>query len=156
MIWYVAAMSFLCWSIYCLAWTVQNSLFWPSSECTTYYFSTTDKKVKLSFYIAQFSVRWTAQGALHFWHRSVHSGANSASLVSEAAMKTITHISSTIWSQILIYTAEWTGASWRERKCPIFETVAKGIRTRVLSIASPPFYHWATAYGRCYFSLTIM
>ena len=31
-----------------------------------------------------------------------------------------------------------------KRKCPNFETVAKGIRTRALSIASPAFYHWAT------------
>ena len=40
---------------------------------------------------------------------------------------------------------EWTEASGRERKCPNFETVAKGIRTRALSIASLAFYHWATA-----------
>ena len=38
----------------------------------------------------------------------------------------ITHISTT--AQILIYTADWTewpGASWREQKCPNFESVAK-------------------------------
>ena len=28
-------------------------------------------------------------------------------------------------NQVLIYTAERTGASWREHKCPSFETVAK-------------------------------
>ena len=32
------------------------------------------------------------------------------------------------------------GRQWRERKCPIFETVAKGIRTRAPLIASPAFY----------------
>ena len=37
------------------------------------------------------------------------------------------------------------GDSEENEKCPIFETVAKGIRTRALSIASPAFYHWATA-----------
>ena len=52
----------------------------------------------------------------------------------------------TVCSQVLIYTAEWTGASWRERKCPIFEMVAKGIRTRSLLIASPAFYRWATNF----------
>ena len=36
----------------------------------------------------------------------------------------ITHISTTVYSQeqVLIYTAEFTGASWRERKRPNFET----------------------------------
>ena len=37
------------------------------------------------------------------------------------------------------------GRQWREGKCPIFQTVAKGIRTRAHLIASPAFYHWATA-----------
>ena len=60
------------------------------------------------------------------------------------AQRLFTHISTTVYSQVLIYTAESTEASWRERKCPNFETVAKGIWTRALSIASPAFYHWAT------------
>ena len=38
----------------------------------------------------------------------------------------ITHISTTVYSQVLIRTAESTGRQWGERKCPIFETVAKG------------------------------
>ena len=37
------------------------------------------------------------------------------------------------------------GHHWRERKCTIFETVAKDIRTRAHLIASPTFYRWATA-----------
>ena len=37
------------------------------------------------------------------------------------------------------------GRQWREQKCPIVETVAKGIRTRAHLIVSPAFYHGATA-----------
>ena len=51
-----------------------------------------------------------------------------------------THISTTGYSQVIIYTAEWTETRRRERKCPNFETVAKEIRTRALSIASSAFY----------------
>ena len=36
------------------------------------------------------------------------------------------HISTTVYIQVLIYTAEWTGATWRERNCPNFETAARG------------------------------
>ena len=54
-------------------------------------------------------------------------------------------------ARVLIYTAEWTGASWIERKFPNFEMVAKGIRTRALSIASPAFYSRATALHDTYF-----
>ena len=56
------------------------------------------------------------------------------------AQRLFTHISTTVYSQVLIYTAESTEASWSERKCPNFETVTTGIRTRDLSIASPAFY----------------
>ena len=37
------------------------------------------------------------------------------------------------------------GCQWRERKCPIFETVAKGDSNPAHLIASPAFYRWATA-----------
>ena len=57
-------------------------------------------------------------------------------------------IKTTVYSQGLIYTPEWTEVSWRERKCPSFETAAKGIRTRASSIESPAFYRWATAPQR--------
>ena len=40
----------------------------------------------------------------------------------------------------------WTGASWRERKCPNFETVAKGIQTRALTIVSLVFYRWGNGF----------
>ena len=56
------------------------------------------------------------------------------------AQRLFTRISTTVYSQVLIYTAESTEASWSERKCPNFETVTTGIRTRALSIASPAFY----------------
>ena len=61
-----------------------------------------------------------------------------------AVRKLLTHISATDPSQVLIYTAEWTEASWRERKCPNFETAAEGIWTRALSVEKPEFYSWAT------------
>ena len=60
------------------------------------------------------------------------------------AQRLFTHIPTTVYSQILIYPADWTGPSWRERKCPIFETAENVIRTQVLSIESPAFYRWAT------------
>ena len=43
-----------------------------------------------------------------------------------------------------MYIPEWTGASWRERKCPNFETAAKGILTQALSIETLAFYRWST------------
>ena len=61
-----------------------------------------------------------------------------------------THISTVVYSEVLIYTAEWTEASRRERKYPSFETVARGIRTRAISIASPSFYRWATSVFTMY------
>ena len=61
------------------------------------------------------------------------------------AQRLLIHMSTTVYSQVLIYTAESTEAPWSERKCPNFETVAKGIRTRALLLASPAFYHWAIA-----------
>ena len=109
-------------------------------------------KKKVWFYIALYPVRWTAQSALHFppltdlfmnsdtvlgfsWKHSSHAA---------IAQWLFTHISTTVYSQVLIYTAESTGASWRERKCPNFETVTTGIWTLALSIASSALYHWAT------------
>ena len=81
----------------------------------------------------QYPVCWTTQRALNTLFalpdRPVHSDTNSASPGSILAMQQLhatTHISNTVYSQVLIYIAESTGALWRERKCPIFETVAKG------------------------------
>ena len=55
--------------------------------------------------------------------RPIHSDTNSASLGSILAMQELramtnhsrlAHISNTVYSQALIYTAEWTEASWRD------------------------------------------
>ena len=64
--------------------------------------------------------------------RPVHSDTNSTSLGSILATKQLrantifTHISAAVYNQVLIYTADWTEASWRERKCPNFEMVSTG------------------------------
>ena len=72
------------------------------------------KKVKVWFYIALYPVRWTAQSALHF--PPVHSDTVlgfSWKHSSQAAItqRLFTHISTTVYSQVLIYTAESTEAS---------------------------------------------
>ena len=36
--------------------------------------------------------------------------------------------------------ARYSFIQWRERRCPNFETVAGGVRTRALAIVSPAFY----------------
>ena len=75
-------------------------------------------KVKVWFYIALYPVRWTAQSALHSppladlfiptpilgfsWKHSSHAA---------IAQGLFTHISTTVYSQVLIYTAESTEAS---------------------------------------------
>ena len=83
--------------------------------------------------VAQYPVCSIAQSALHFtpwqtcpfrhqlgcsWKHSSH-GSNYAEWL-------ITRISNTVYSQVLIYTAEWTEASWRDQKCPNLKTIAKG------------------------------
>ena len=80
-----------------------------------------------------------------FRHQLGFSWKHSRISSSNYAQWLFTQMSTTIYSQVLIYSAEWTGASRRERKCPNFETVPKGIRTRAPLIASPAFYRWATA-----------
>ena len=100
------------------------------------------------FYIAQYPVRWTAQSALHFTPgRPVHSDTNSTYLgsISNAAItarRLFIYISTAVYTQVLIYTAERTGASWRT-KIPKLRNSSKGIRTRAISIESgilPPTY----------------
>ena len=93
------------------------------------------KKGKGSFYIAHYPVRWTAQSALHFLppltDRSVHSDTNSASPGSilarqqlRAKAKSLTFPPLSIARYSFIQLSE-QGHQWRERKCPIFETVTK-------------------------------
>ena len=61
--------------------------------------------------------------------RPVHSDTDSTSL--ESILATMQLRAKTIHShfhhRLFIYTGEWTEASWRERKCPNFETVAKWV-----------------------------
>ena len=91
-------------------------------------------KGKGSFYIAQYPVRWTAQSALHFSSpgRPVHSDTNSASPGSilarqqlRAKTKKLTFPPLPMTRYSFIQLSE-QGHQWRERKGPIFETVAKG------------------------------
>ena len=80
-------------------------------------------------YTAQYPLHWSAQSTLHFAPgRPVHSDTNSTSLGSILAMQQLRTMtkSLTFPPPALIYTAERTGTLRRERKCPKFETVAKG------------------------------
>ena len=95
------------------------------------------------------------QTSLHA--RYVHSAPNLTSLGSiqprcNYCVKTIhSYVSNTDHRQVYIYSAEWTGASWRERKCLNFEMAAKGIpeprfsQLRGRHSTQPWFYRWATA-----------
>ena len=78
--------------------------------------------------------------------RPVHSDTNSASTGNILAMqqlrattKSLTFPPLPIARYSFIQLSE-QGRQWRERNCPLFDTVAKGIRTRALLIASPAFY----------------
>ena len=96
-------------------------------------------KKNVCFDIAQYPIRWSTQSALHFtcsfWHHVDFSRKHSSD-----AERLFIHISTTIYIQCKEL---WT-ASWRERKCPNFTTVAKAIRTRLSrlwvrhSTAEPP------------------
>ena len=60
----------------------------------------------------------------------------------------ITHISTTVSSQVLIYTAGSTGALMERTKMPKLRNGSKGdsnLANRAHSIASPAFYCWAVA-----------
>ena len=86
--------------------------------------SPTRKKVKVKkvrFHIAQYPVCRTTQSALHFilWqtcsfqHQLGFYWKHSATL--HTARRLFTHISTAVYSQVLIYRAEWTEASWRTK-----------------------------------------
>ena len=92
------------------------------------------KKGKGSFYIAQYPVRWAAQHRFTLCAspgRLVHSDTNSASPGSilarqqlRAKAKSLIFPPLSIARYPFIQLSE-QGRQWRERKCPIFETVAK-------------------------------
>ena len=93
------------------------------------------QKGKGSFYIAQYPVRWTDQKRFTLFalpDRPVHSDTNSASPGSilarqqlRAKTKSLTFPPLSIARYSFIQLSQ-QGRQWRERKCPIFETVAKG------------------------------
>ena len=98
---------------------------------------TTEKESgKGSFYITQYPVRWTAQGALHFLPSltdlfiptpfSASPGSILAMQQLRATTKSLTLISTTVYSQVLIYTAESTGASMERTKIPNLPNGSKG------------------------------
>ena len=61
------------------------------------------------------------------------------------AQRLFTHISTTVYSQVLIYTAESTEASWSERKCPNFDTVTTGFEPGLSRLRVRHSTNWATA-----------
>ena len=93
------------------------------------------KGKKDSFYIAQYPVRWTAQKRFTLFalpDRPVHSATNSASPGSilatqqlRAKTKSLTFPTLSIARYSLLQLSQQV-RQWRERKCPIFEMVAKG------------------------------
>ena len=85
-------------------------------------------KAKVCFYIAQYPVRWTAQSALHFSSpgRPVHSDTNSASPGSILAMQQLRAKTKSLTFRYSFIQLSEQERQWRERKCPIFDTVAKG------------------------------
>ena len=90
---------------------------------------------KGSFYIAQYPVRWTAQSALHFLPSladlfiptpfSASPGSILAMQQLCATTKSLTFPPLSIARYSFIQLSQ-QGRQWREGKCPIFQTVAKG------------------------------
>ena len=97
----------------------------------------TDKqiKVKVCFYIAEYPVRWTAQIALHFLPSltdlfiptpfSASPGSILAMQQLRATTKSLAFPPLSIARYSFIQLSQ-QGRQWREGKCPIFQTVAKG------------------------------
>ena len=93
-----------------------------------------DKK-KGSFYIAQYPVRWTAQSVVHLLPSLADLFIPTPTRLQREAFYTshaaitrndyITHISTTVYSQILIYTAESTRASMERTKMPSLRNGSK-------------------------------
>ena len=93
------------------------------------------KKGKCSFYTAQYPVRWTAQSALHFLPSltdlfiptpfSASPGSILAMQQLRATTKSLTFPPLSIARYSFIQLSQ-QGRQWREGKCPIFQTVAKG------------------------------
>ena len=118
-------------------------------------------KKMVCFCIAQYPVRWTAQSFLYcspsltdlFIPTPTEQGF-SGKRSSQAAITRqdkITHISTTVYSQVLIYTAELTRASVERPKMPNLRNGRKGdsnpgsLDCESGIIPVRPLYHWATA-----------
>ena len=82
------------------------------------YYVKKDKGKGYVFYIAQYPVRWTVQSALHFLP-------SLTDIPLRAKTKCLTFPPLSIARYSFIQLSQ-QGRQWRERKCPIFETVAKG------------------------------
>ena len=96
--------------------------------------SHTKVKAKVSFYIAQYPVRWTAKSALHFtpWqtcsfrHQLDFSGKHSSDPAIRHEDYSLTFPPLSITKYSFIQLSEQKERTWKERKCTNFETVAKG------------------------------
>ena len=93
------------------------------------------QKKKGSFYIAQYPVRWTAQSALHFLPSLTDLFIPSSFSASPGSILAMQQLRATTKSLTFppLSTARYSfiqlsrqGRQWREGKCPIFQTVAKG------------------------------
>ena len=108
-------------------------------------------KKRVSFYIAQYPVRWTAQNALHFtpWqtcsfrHQLGFSGTHSAMLQLLCKYYSLTFPPLSIARYSFIQLRQ-LGRHGENKNALDFEAVAKGIRTQALSCESPAFYRRAS------------
>ena len=83
-------------------------------------------KVMVCLYTAQYPVRLHLLADLFIPTQTRLLWEDFRAMQQYYAQRANTHISTTAHSQVLIYTAEWTEASWIERECPNLETVEKG------------------------------
>ena len=87
------------------------------------------KKIKVVLYSAVSSPLYRSKcfTLFAFPDRSVHSDTNSASPGSILARQQLrANISTTVYSQVLVYTAEWTGASMERKKMPNLRNGSNG------------------------------
>ena len=114
-------------------------------------------KNKFSYRIAHYPVHWTVKELSTLPlppSTPVHSDTNSACLESILAMQQLraktnhSNMSTTVNSQVLIYTAEWSGAkipNLRNGSQGVFEPGLTWLRVRHATAGLPLGYRWATA-----------
>ena len=130
---------------------IHKSYHFGSPKCKQIGKFTRAKVVKGSLcYVAQYPVRWTVQSASHFFPPLAIlfiPTPFSASPGSILAMQQLRAMNKSLASPPLpiarysFKQLSQLGRQWRERKCPVLETLAWGNRTRAHLIASPAFYH---------------